>query len=92
MAGYVKDLLAGAPGAISEAKHLIAECAKRSATETATLCAEAIALRRASPEGQEGIRAFLEKRSAEVVTASEPATVDNHDGAMARRRDRSVAS
>ena len=63
VAGYLKDLLAGAPGAISEAKHLIAECAKRSATETATLCAEAIALRRASAEGQEGIRAFLEKRA-----------------------------
>ena len=63
VAGYVRDLLAGAPGAISEAKRLISECAKRSASETATLCAEAIATRRASPEGQEGIRAFLEKRA-----------------------------
>jgi methylglutaconyl-CoA hydratase len=27
-----------------------------------TLCADAIASRRVSPEGQEGIRAFLEKR------------------------------
>ncbi len=60
--GYLKDLLAGAPGAISAAKHLIAECGKRSATDAATLCADAIAQRRASPEGQEGIRAFLEKR------------------------------
>jgi len=63
VAGYVADLLAGAPGAIRAAKHLIAECCKRSATEAATLCAEAIADRRASAEGQEGIRAFLEKRS-----------------------------
>ena len=63
VAGYLKDILAGAPGAISAAKHLIAECSKRSATETAALCAEAIAERRASPEGQEGIRAFLEKRA-----------------------------
>jgi methylglutaconyl-CoA hydratase len=63
VAGYLKDLLAGAPEAISAAKHLIAECSKRSASETATLCAEAIAERRASPEGQEGIRAFLEKRA-----------------------------
>ena len=63
VAGYLKELLAGAPGAISAAKQLIAECTKRSASETATLCAEAIALRRSSPEGQEGIRAFLEKRA-----------------------------
>jgi methylglutaconyl-CoA hydratase len=63
VASYVNDVLAGAPGAISEAKHLIAECVKRSASETATFCAEAIATRRVSPEGQEGIRAFLEKRA-----------------------------
>lgn len=63
VAGYVVDLLAGAPGAIRAAKQLIADCCKRSATEAATLCAEAIADRRASAEGQEGIRAFLEKRS-----------------------------
>ena len=63
VAAYVKDLLAGAPGALTAAKHLIAECSKRSATDAATLCAEAIAARRASPEGQEGIRAFLEKRA-----------------------------
>lgn len=59
---YVADLLAGAPGAIAAAKQLIADCARRSASECATLCAEAIADRRASAEGQEGIRAFLEKR------------------------------
>ena len=61
--GYVAELLAGAPGAIAAAKHLIAECSKRSATDAAALCSEAIAQRRASPEGQEGIKAFLEKRS-----------------------------
>ena len=60
---FVAELLAGAPGAIAAAKHLIAECSKRSATDAATLCSEAIAQRRASPEGQEGIKAFLEKRS-----------------------------
>jgi methylglutaconyl-CoA hydratase len=59
---YVDDLLAGAPGAISAAKHLIAECCRRPASDTALFCAEAIAARRVSPEGQEGIRAFLEKR------------------------------
>ena len=59
---YLDDLFAGAPGAIRAAKHLIAECGRRSTTEAATLCAEAIAERRASAEGQEGIKAFLEKR------------------------------
>ena len=59
---YLDDLLAGAPGAVRAAKHLIAECCRRSMTEAATLCAEAIAERRASAEGQEGIAAFLEKR------------------------------
>ena len=59
---YLDDILAGAPGAIRAAKHLIAECCRRSTTDVATLCAEAIAERRASAEGQEGIKAFLEKR------------------------------
>jgi methylglutaconyl-CoA hydratase len=59
---YLDDILAGAPGAIRAAKHLIAECCRRSTTEAATLCAEAIAERRVSAEGQEGITAFLEKR------------------------------
>jgi methylglutaconyl-CoA hydratase len=60
---YLDDILAGAPGAIRAAKHLIAECCRRSTTEAATLCAEAIAERRVSAEGQEGITAFLEKRT-----------------------------
>jgi methylglutaconyl-CoA hydratase len=59
---YLDDILAGAPGAVRAAKHLIAECCRRSTTEAATVCAEAIAERRASAEGQEGIKAFLEKR------------------------------
>jgi methylglutaconyl-CoA hydratase len=62
VAAYVDDLLAGAPGAITAAKHLIAECGRRPGVDTALFCAEAIAARRVSPEGQEGIRAFLEKR------------------------------
>jgi methylglutaconyl-CoA hydratase len=59
---YVDALLAGAPGAQAEAKQLIAEVGRRGAADVASLCAEAIARRRVSDEGQEGIRAFLEKR------------------------------
>ena len=62
---YLDDLGAGAPGAISAAKQLIAECGRRPTSDAATLCAEAIAERRASAEGQEGISAFLEKRKPE---------------------------
>lgn len=59
---YRDALLAGAPGAQSAAKQLIAEVGRRGAADVAALCAEAIAMRRVSDEGQEGIRAFLEKR------------------------------
>jgi len=62
ISAYLADLLAGAPGALAAAKHLIAECGRRTTTESATFCAEAIAERRASAEGQEGIKAFLDKR------------------------------
>ena len=47
---------------IAAAKQLIAEVGRRGAADVAMLCAEAIAARRASEEGQEGIKAFLEKR------------------------------
>jgi methylglutaconyl-CoA hydratase len=62
VARYRDALLAGATGAQSAAKQLIADVGRRGAADVATLCAEAIALRRVSDEGQEGIRAFLEKR------------------------------
>jgi methylglutaconyl-CoA hydratase len=60
---YREALLAGAPGAQSAAKQLIAEVSRRGPGDVATICAEAIAARRVSDEGQEGIRAFLEKRT-----------------------------
>jgi methylglutaconyl-CoA hydratase len=62
VARYQQLLSAGAPGAQAAAKQLIAEVSRRGPADVATLCAEAIAARRVSPEGQEGIRAFLEKR------------------------------
>ena len=60
---YVDDLLTGAPGAVKAAKALVAEVGRRNPADTASLCAEAIAARRVSPEGKEGIAAFLEKRT-----------------------------
>jgi len=50
------------PEAIATAKRLLRAIAGKTPDEAATLTAECIAALRVSPEGQEGIRAFLEKR------------------------------
>jgi methylglutaconyl-CoA hydratase len=55
-------VLLGAPGALAGAKALIARVAGRAAADVAELTTHAIAEQRVSPEGQEGMRAFLEKR------------------------------
>ena len=61
---YVNEFLSGAPDAIATAKALIPRVWARGASDAAGLTAEAIAARRVSSEGQEGLRAFLEKRKA----------------------------
>ena len=61
---YVNEFLSAAPDAISTAKALIPRVWARGAFDVAGLTAEAIAARRVSAEGQEGLRAFLEKRKA----------------------------
>ena len=58
----VGELLQGAPGAIAAAKNLIRSVAGRPVEEVRELTIQTIAERRASPEGQEGLSAFLEKR------------------------------
>ncbi len=52
------------PAAIAAAKRLIGEVASASPAETKTITTRAIARARTSPEGQEGLRAFLERRVA----------------------------
>jgi methylglutaconyl-CoA hydratase len=61
---YVHDVLLGAPGAIARAKALIPRVVGRTAAEVAALTSRAIAEQRVSAEGQEGLRAFLEKRKS----------------------------
>jgi methylglutaconyl-CoA hydratase len=61
---YVDEFLSAAPDAISTAKALIPRVWTRGAFDAAGLTAEAIAAQRVSKEGQEGLRAFLEKRKA----------------------------
>jgi methylglutaconyl-CoA hydratase len=59
---HVEALLASAPGAISAAKRLIRQVWGLAPADAAPFTAEALATRRASEEGQEGLSAFLEKR------------------------------
>jgi methylglutaconyl-CoA hydratase len=59
---YVREFLTAGPEAIAAAKTLIGQVAGRSIEEAGPRTAEAIARRRVSKEGQEGLRAFLEKR------------------------------
>ena len=68
---YVRELLTAAPEAIAAAKALIREVWARPLEEARPLTAQAIAARRVSAEGQEGLRAFLEKRRAAWVPKSE---------------------
>ena len=69
IAKYVNDLLSSAPGAIAAAKELIAEVATRSATSAAEYTIDAIAARRVSPEGQDGMSAFLAKRPPSWISS-----------------------
>jgi methylglutaconyl-CoA hydratase len=74
--GYVNDFLGCGPRAVSATKALIARVADRPAADVAAMTAEAIAAVRTSAEGQEGLRAFLEKRRAtwRLDVDSEPDT------------------
>ena len=63
----VAELLTSAPGAVAGAKALIAKVAGKEPSSVAKLTAETIARHRVAPEGQQGMRAFLEKRKAPWV-------------------------
>ena len=58
---YVHDLLTSGPRAIAAAKTLIGAVAGRPPADVAGVTADTIARHRVSPEGQEGMRAFLGK-------------------------------
>ena len=60
--GYVRELLTSAPGAITGAKHLIAAVANGIPADLVDVTSETIARHRIAHEGQDGMRAFLEKR------------------------------
>jgi methylglutaconyl-CoA hydratase len=58
----VQQFLKAAPSAIRGTKRLLADVAGRQPGDVLALTSDAIAAQRVSPEGQEGMRAFLEKR------------------------------
>lgn len=60
----LKELHGAAPSAVAAAKRLIVDVARASYDDSLNLTADAIATQRTSPEGQEGLRAFLERRPA----------------------------
>jgi methylglutaconyl-CoA hydratase len=69
VAKYVNDLLTSAPGAVAAAKALIAEVATRPPAVAAEYTIDAIAERRVSPEGQEGMKAFLARRPPSWISS-----------------------
>lgn len=55
-------LLEGGPEALAATKALVADVAERTVADAMPITAKVIASRRVSPEGQEGLHAFLQKR------------------------------
>lgn len=64
----VKEILSAGPSAVATAKGLIARVAAASYEDSREMTANAIAHQRASAEGQEGLRAFLERRPASWIS------------------------
>jgi methylglutaconyl-CoA hydratase len=60
---YVTEALGAAPTAVARAKALIPHVLGKSPADAIGITAEAIAAQRVAPEGQEGLKAFLEKRT-----------------------------
>ena len=67
---YINELLTAAPGAIATAKELLRKVWGRPVQDTIGLTADTIAARRVSEEGQEGMKAFLEKRKPQWTVTS----------------------
>lgn len=62
VAQYVREVLSSGPEAVAAIKTLVRQVDGRAAADVTGITTAAIAGRRVSAEGQEGMRAFLEKR------------------------------
>ena len=60
---YIGEILTSSPDAVAAAKALIRDVSGRSPADAIATTSAAIARSRVSPQGQEGLRAFLEKRT-----------------------------
>jgi methylglutaconyl-CoA hydratase len=67
VATYVHELLSAGPQAVAAAKALIRNVTGRAVEEAMPITTAALAKRRVSKEGQDGLRAFLEKRKASWI-------------------------
>ena len=63
----ISEIRSAGPYAVSAAKLLVRRVLDATYEESRSITAQAIANARISPEGQEGLRAFLERRKAEFV-------------------------
>lgn len=63
----ITELRSAGPHAVAAAKALVPAVVSASYDATRSITANAIAKQRTSPEGQEGLRAFLERRMAEFA-------------------------
>lgn len=68
VASYVTEALSAAPTAVARSKGLIPRVLGRAPGDVIDITAEAIAAQRVSPEGQEGLNAFLNKRTPSWTT------------------------
>lgn len=62
--GKLAELLTAGPAAVAAAKLLVRRVLDNSYDQSRAITTQAIAKQRVSPEGQEGLRAFLERRPA----------------------------
>jgi methylglutaconyl-CoA hydratase len=62
VSGYIREIFTSSPEAVATAKALIRQVSGRPPAEAVETTSAAIARSRVSVEGQEGLRAFLEKR------------------------------
>ena len=60
---YVREILTGSPDAVAAAKKFIRDVSGRPPADVASITTNLIARLRVSAEGQEGLKAFLEKRT-----------------------------
>ena len=63
VAAYIEESLSASPTAVARSKALIPRVLGRAPAEVIDVTAEAIAAQRVSAEGQEGLKAFLDKRT-----------------------------